>query len=377
MLTRLSISNYVLIEALELRWHEGLTAITGETGSGKSVLIGALELAMGGRSDGGLHRDATKRCVIELELDVSKLALEDWFDANGVAPEKVSILRRQFDPGGRSRAFVNDTPVRLEQLRELGERLIHVHSQHHTQLLNDARFQLGLVDQVAGHASTVVTLSARYNVWRNLERELKVLRDEEHRARSELEFLRFQQTELDQAALKDGEQESIEQELQRAEHAGELGAALQTVEEGAGGERGALGALTKVKAVIAKAARLDTGVAALLERINSCIIELKDIGDEAARLAASVEVDPARAQQLRERLDVILHLQQKHRVRTTAELLVILAGLEERTAHIGSLVDRIAEVERQEREAASAYTELAKTISRERTKAVKPLANKV
>ena len=377
MLTRLSITNYLLIESLELDWQSGLTTITGETGSGKSILIGALELAMGGRAEASYLRDASKRCIIELELDVSDLPLREWFEANEIPYEDATVLRRQLDPGGRSRAFVNDTPVRAEQLRELGSRLVHVHSQHHTLLLNDPRFQLGLVDQLAGHVAAVNALADRYYAWKKIQQELAVLREEEQRAQAELDFLRFQQDELEQAVLKEGEQELIERDLQRAEHAGERAEAFSAIEEGASGDHGALGALNKLKAVIAKAARLDTDVAALMARINSCAIELKDIGDEAGRLGTAVETDPARMEQLRQRLDLIIRLQQKHRVRTTTELIELLSGLQERTARIGSLSERMAEVQQQATAAAGTYADEAKAISRARTKAVKPLANKV
>ncbi|MBK8500383.1 MAG: DNA repair protein RecN [Flavobacteriales bacterium] len=377
MLTRLSISNYLLIESLELDWQNGLTAITGETGSGKSILIGALELAMGGRADGGLLRDPGKRCVIELELDVRALSLKDWFEANEVPFAPATILRRQLDPGGRSRAFVNDTPVRLEQLRELGLRLVHVHSQHHTLLLNDERFQLSLVDELAHHSAEVMGLRDSYVSWKRCEKELMDLREEEAQARSEYDYLKFQQDELEQAALKEGEQEAIEQALHQAEHAGERAEAFATIAAGTGDESGALSALNKVRAAISRAVGVDSGLASLLARINSTAIELKDIGDEAARLADAVETDPSSAERMRERLDLLLRLQQKHRVRSSNDLLAVLGVLQQRTSSIGSLGHRIAETERIESEAARAYEEKAKVISRARTKAVKPLANKV
>ncbi|MBL0126610.1 MAG: DNA repair protein RecN [Flavobacteriales bacterium] len=377
MLTRITVSNYLLIESLELAWAEGLTTITGETGSGKSILIGALELAMGGRADAGLLRDPAKRCVIELELDVSDLPVIDWFQRNEIPFEASTIMRRQLDPGGRSRAFVNDTPVRLEQLRELGSRLVHVHSQHQTLLLNDARFQLGLVDQLAGHAAEVDDLGRKYRTWRELQAELIQLREEEQRAQAELDFLRFQQTELEQAELKEGEQGAIEEDLQRADHAGERLEAYGAVEEGVAGDRGALGALIKVKTLLAKVAGVDPAIGSLLERINSCAIELKDIGAEASLAAASVESDPARMDLLRERLDLLLRLQQKHRVRTTEELIALLEGLQARTQRMDSMSDRITALIEVEKKAARAYEERAERISKARTKSVKPLANKV
>lgn len=377
MLTRLSITNYLLIESLELDWRTGLTAITGETGSGKSILIGALELAMGGRAEAGQMRDADKRCIIELEVDTKGLALADWFRENEIPHERLALLRRQLDPGGRSRAFVNDTPVRLEQLKELGARLVHIHSQHHTLLLNDARFQLGLVDQLAGHADQVAQLSERYARWQQVRKELTAVSEEEARSRSELDFLRFQQDELEQAALQADEQQHIEQELSKAEHADERREAFAAIEEGAGGDGGAVGALVKLKAAVQRTARVDSDVAELVRRIEGCIIELKDITDEAGRLAAGVETDPARAEMLRERLDLMLRLQQKHRAANNGELLALLEQLQERTSRIGSLGDRIDQLQRKEEALAAEYAHLAKQVSKARAEAIAPLTERL
>jgi len=377
VLSRIAITNYLLIESLELDWQKGLTAITGETGSGKSILIGALELAMGARADAGLARDAEKRCVIELELDLSRIDLQEWFAANELPYETRSILRRQLDQGGRSRAFVNDTPVRLEQLRELGERLIHVHSQHHTLLLNDARFQLGLVDQLAGQQEAVDAIHACHADWRKAERDLAAARDEEQRALAESDYLRFQLEELEQASLKEGEQEEMESELQLAEHAGERAEAFRNLEEGTSGDQGAASLLQRLRAQLVKAARIDPQAAALLSRVEGCIIELKDIGDEAARLAAAVELDPARAEKLRERIDALIRLQQKHRVKSTAELLALLEDLRTRTVRMGALGEQREALEKKVAELNADYSRRAKTISQARTKAVKPLANQV
>ncbi len=377
MLRRLSIANYLLIEELELDLEKGLTIVTGETGSGKSILIGALALAMGERAEAAALRDATKRCVIELEVDVAELDLAAWFAANELPFEPRTILRRQLDPGGRSRAFVNDTPVRSEQLRELGGRLVHVHSQHHTLLLNDAQFQLGLVDHVAGHVAAVAEYAEHYQVLKERQRELASLREEEARSSAELDYLRFQLVELDEAALKADEQALLEQDLSRADHAEELISALRSVEDGIAAERGVLTTLAHLKHVLTKPARFDPAVQALLDRVNSAHIELKDIGDEAATHADRVTLDPKEATRLRERLDLILRLQQKHRVVSNEALLVIADDLRQRTGHIGSLAERIVVLERDEAVLSAAVLERAKAISRGRTKAVKPLANSV
>ena len=204
MLRRLSIRNYLLIEQLELGLGQGLTVITGETGSGKSIVIGALGLAMGERVEGNLLRDPGQRCVIELEVeaDAGLAFLEEWCVRNGIPEEAPMILRRQLEPGGRSRAFVNDTPVRLEQLRELGEHLVHVHSQHHTLLLNTPAFQLGLLDHSIGHATVVKDHAERFNAWRSVQDELMRQREQEAQAQSERDYLQFQFDELEAAAAE-------------------------------------------------------------------------------------------------------------------------------------------------------------------------------
>lgn len=377
MLQRLRITNYLLIDQLELELAPGLTIITGETGSGKSILIGALGLAMGERADAGLARDPRHRCVIELEMDGAAPWINGWCLQAGVPVEHPLIIRRQLEPGGRSRAFVNDTPVRLEQLRDLGERLIHVHSQHHTLLLNDPRFQLGLVDQVAGHAKAVTAYRADHRAWRAVEEELARARAEEERARTELDYLAFQLDELDQAQLTDGEQEALEAELDRAEHAGELLTALQRTEQALTGEGGVVPGLSALRQHLAKAARHDAGLAALADRVQAAAIELGDIAGDADRLAATVRLDPAHAALLRERLDLLLRLQVKHRVKGSAELIALREDLRARHGRIGTLGERIGALERQAAGMRQHVHETAQRLSAARRKAMPQLAVEV
>ncbi len=384
MLRRISITNYLLIDSLDLDLRKGFTTITGETGSGKSILIGALGLAMGERADAGIARDATKRCVIELEVEAPSgspgggvNSLSDWCEQNEVAHESPMILRRQLDPGGRSRAFVNDTPVRLEQLRELGEHLVHVHSQHHTLLLNDAAFQLGLIDHYAALNDDLRGYSERYAAWKKLRGELDTMREEEARSQSELDYLKFQLEELETAQLVADEQPGLEQALARAENAGELISALQAIEQGISGDDGMLAPLAHLRQLLAKAAKLDASVSGLNERLNSVAIELKDIADEAEQQSTHVTIDPKEAERLRERLDTLIRLQQKHRVRDTEALIVQRDDLRKRTQYIGSLSERIATLEGEERTLFSDAEKRAQRISAARLKALKPLSGQV
>jgi DNA repair protein RecN (Recombination protein N) len=377
MLRRLHVRNYLLIESLDLELDKGLTIITGETGSGKSILIGALGLAMGERADAGALRDEKKRCVIELEVDVRDLDLTTWFTANEIQYEPVAILRRQLEPGGRSRAFVNDTPVRLEVLRDLGGYLIHAHSQHHTLLLNGPRFQLGLVDHVAGQHRQLGEYTEHYQTLRSLIAELEALRIEEARAQSEVDLLHFQLNELDEAAPLEHEQETLEQELGRAEHAEELTQALQQVEDGISSDGGALHILAQLRQTLARPARIDPGVKALLERLDSAHIELKDISSEVGILASSISLDPAQAARMRERLDLLVRLQQKHRVRNNAELIALQEQMRSRSTDIGSISGRIASLEQDQANLFAKSATLARTLSAGRAKAVGPLGKKV
>lgn len=377
MLRRLHVRNYLLIDTLDLELSKGLSIITGETGSGKSILIGALGLAMGERADTGALRDPKQRCIIELEVDIHELGLQAWFEQHEIPFEPIAILRRQLEPGGRSRAFVNDVPVRLEELRELGGHLIHVHSQHHTLLLNEPRFQLGLVDHVAGQRREMELYTERYKALRSCTAQLAALREEDARARTEADFIGFQLKELEEAAPKADEQDTLEQELARAEHAEELTQALDQLENGVSADGGILGTLAQLRQLLARPARLDAGVKQLLERLDGVHIELKDVAQEAVALAASVTLDPAQAARMRDRLDLLLRLQQKHRVRNNAELLGILEVLTARSHTIGSLASRIAELEGEELRLFSSAAKLAKELSEGRKKAIGPLSHSV
>ncbi len=377
MLRRLHISNYLLMEELDLPLSKGLTIITGETGSGKSIVIGALALAMGERADSNVLRDPGRRCVIELEMDLGALDLKPWFEAAELPYEAHTLIRRQLDPSGRSRAFINDVPVRVEQLKELGARLVHVHSQHHTLLLNDARFQLGLIDHLAAHMGKVGMYTEAFRHWRAIRLELSVLKEEAAKASAELDFLQFQLNELDEADLREDEQALLEQDLARAEHAEELTLALTTVAEGIEDERGGMAILLRLRQALARAARVDAAVNGLLQRLESVSIELKDIGAEAGDLASRMEIDPAAAERLRERLDLLLRLQQKHRVDDVAALITLREDLRGRVSGIGAMDERIPGLVAEEKAAHARVRDLAEALSEQRARSAVSLAQRV
>ncbi|MCO6482554.1 MAG: DNA repair protein RecN [Flavobacteriales bacterium] len=377
MLRTLSIRNYLLIDELDLELGPGLTVITGETGSGKSILIGALGLAMGERADGNLLRDPARRCVIELEVEADKELVGPWCTAYGIPAEQPLILRRQLEPNGRSRAFVNDTPVRLDQLRELGERLVHVHSQHQTLLLQAPAFQLGLLDHFCGQGPALRAYAAQFREWQRLLGELEAVRGQEAQAQGERDFLQFQFEELEAARLQRGEAQELEAALARADNAGELLAALRGIEEGLAGDQAVDAQLATIGQQAAKAARMDPSVKALVERLRSAAIELKDIAEEAGQQAGKVNTDPREAEKLRERFDLLTRLQHKHRVEDADGLIAIRDDLGRRIANIGSLEEQVKTLQLREQELWKELNSHAMSISAARTKAAGPLAAQV
>lgn len=379
MLHRLAISNYLLIDHLELDLGPGLTVLTGETGSGKSIIIGALGLALGQRAEGNLLRDPAQRCVIELELkpDDTSQFMGDWCARNGIPQESPMVLRRLLDPGGRSRAFVNETPVRLDQLRDFGEGMVHIHSQHHTLLLNSPAFQLGLLDHCAGQGPQVKAYSEAYRTWRTAQDRLTALRTEEAKAQADRNYLQFQFDELESARLVAGEQAELERALTRADHAEELQAALQGMEAGIAGDRAIIAQLAAIRQGATKAVRVDAAVQALAERLQSTSIELKDIAAEAAQLAGQLDTDPKEAERLRERSDLLNRLMQKHRVGEAEELIALRDGLRERISGIGSLEEQVKVAGSEEARLAKEVLKLAAGISAMRSKAMAPLAEQV
>jgi DNA repair protein RecN (Recombination protein N) len=317
--------------------------------------------------------------VIELEVDATAetVGVGEWCRRNNVPPEFPMILRRQLEPNGRSRSFVNDTPVLLEQLRSLGEGLVHIHSQHHTLLLHSPAFQLGLLDHYSGQGNAVRLYSARYQAWRGAAEELGRLRAEEAKAQGERDYLQFQLDELLAARLVPGEALALEQALARAEHAGELLGALNALAEGIDGE-GAVGSqLAEMRHSAAKAARVDPAVQTLVDRLNSASIELKDIAGEAARLAGEVSMDPREANSLRERSDLLTRLQVKHQVKDAEDLLALQADLEQRIGRIGSLADAVQQAEKKAKALRAEVEAAAEAISKQRLMAMDPLAGQV
>lgn len=376
MLGRLTVQNYLLIDRLDLALGPGLTVVTGETGSGKSILLGALGLLLGDRAEGELLRDPSKRCVIEMESALEGLpaGVLAWCRENGLPEDDPLVLRRQLEPGGRSRAFVNDTPVRLEQLRELGGMLVHVHSQHQALLLHAPAFHLGLVDQFAGTTAEARELEAAYQVWHRVKEQLEQAREQAGKAAGERDFLEFQHQELQAARLQAGEGEELEQALARAEHSGEIARALEDLEQGIRSEGGTGGQLGGMRQMLAKAARLDPAIQGLSERLRAVGIELEDMAGEAAKLRDGLTLDPREAERLRERWDLLVRLQQKHRVPHTEALIALREDLGARLARMDGLDSGLKDLEAREAEQFRHATQRARALSEKRQQVLIPVS---
>ncbi|SET74656.1 DNA repair protein RecN [Hymenobacter actinosclerus] len=347
MLVDLRIQNYALIEKLELKPSALLNIITGETGAGKSIMLGAIGLLLGNRADSRMLFDTSKKCVLEGHFDISSYQLRDIFEAEDVDYDQQCILRRELSPNGKSRAFVNDTPVTLETLRHIGANLMDIHSQHDTLLLGDAVFQLNLLDLYANLVPTRTQYSSAYRQYRKLETDLQALESQVAQANKELDYHSFLLNELEEASLDNERQDELEQEVKELEHAEEikykLTHALQSLSEG---EYCATGALKDAVVLLGQIAPYSEPVQELRHRLDSCLIELRDITDEIEQVERRTEGDPARIDEVQSRLNVLYSLQRKHQVRDVVDLLAVRADLRDKVSSVLNLDKQISRLRR-------------------------------
>lgn len=350
MIQKLFIRNYALIDSLEIDLRPGFTVLTGETGAGKSIIMGALSLILGQRADTKAVKDLTQKTVIEGTFDISSYAMRPFFEENDLDYDDsgLCVLRRELTPAGKSRAFVNDTPVSLSLLKELGEQLIDIHSQHQNLLLGDNRFQLRMIDVWADDDALLTQYRTEYKRYRELGDALLRLRRESEEKRKEEDYLRFQYEQLCDAHLQPGEQSALEEEQEMLTHAEEIKTALYSVSCSLGDDEGGL--LSKMKeslSTLRSLQRIYPAVEPLGERLDSAYIELKDILSEVDDCQESVSVDPARLQQVEERLDLLYGLQQKHRLANLEELLALQDDLKERLDEIDHSDEQLALLQKQ------------------------------
>lgn len=351
MLKKLDIRNFTLIDHLEMSLYPGFSVITGETGAGKSIVIGAIGLLLGNRADAKQVKRGCDKCIIEATFDLSIYhsdVLKDFFEDNDLDYEPEDcLLRREVNANGKSRAFINDTPVTLALMRELGEQLIDVHSQHQNLLLSKEDFQLNVVDIIARDRQQLADYRAAFAEYRSAQRRLEELREQIATSRDNEDFLRFQQKELSEANLASGEQEQLEQEAELMSHAEDIKRALHEADYGLSGDDTGIVNLTRsIAAQLRSVADVYPEAQELAERLESCFVELKDISQEIASKVDDVEYDPQRFNLITQRLDTIYTLQQKFHVQTVDELLDRLNGINAQLDNIDNSDAELQELER-------------------------------
>ncbi len=368
MLKSLLIQNYVLIDALDIRFDNGLSVITGETGAGKSIILGALSLVLGQRADAKSIAPGEEKCVIEAVFDIAAYGLEAFFHEQDLEYDAEScIFRRELLASGKSRAFVNDSPVSLSVIKELGNRLIDIHSQHENLLLGDNRFQLNVVDVMAQNATLLDDYRMAYQHWQSLRRELAALREASARSRQEEDYIRFQHEQLAATRLEAGEQEHWEEEQEMLSHAEEIKAGLFRISSLFQGEE--LGCLSIMKEALNTATTLERyfpQAKEMGERIRTAYIDLGDLASEADTMQDHVEFNPERFAWVNDRLNTIYSLQQKHHLATVDELLALQADYEVRLQEIDSSDEAIAHLEQQQQAAYDGLLKLATRLSDQR-----------
>ena len=343
MLQSLFIQNYALIEKLDIRFMSGFSVITGETGAGKSIILGAIGLLLGQRADVKSLRTGASKCIIEARFDVSAYGMQPFFAHHELEYEPECILRREVYASGKSRAFINDTPASLSQMKELGEQLIDVHSQHQNLLLNQEGFQLNFIDILAHNDHLLSQYRECYQAWKQHTRRLQELIEQAAQSKADEEFVRFQLQQLDEAALQADEQEELEQEAETLSHAEEIKGALYKAEQLLlGDEGGLLPALKEGYTSLRSVSRYHASLQELAQRAESSYIELKDIAQELALQNEKIGFNPVRLDEVNTRLNLLYTLQQKHRVSTVGELMVLADEFRNRLTGITSLDEEIA-----------------------------------
>lgn len=378
MLKRLHIRNYALIDRAEIDFSERLTIITGETGAGKSILLGALGLVMGERADTKIFYNDQEKCVVEAWFDVAKYDLRDFFTEQELDYDAEVVIRRELSPAGKSRAFVNDTPVNNQVLQRLTEALIDLHQQFDVLDIHNVNFQLRMIDALADNASLLHDYQGRYRKYQADRRQLAALTERSENAAKEMDFLRFQLNELHQAGCIDGEQEQLESELARLNNAEDIkrtyGAAYNYLGES---EQNIIQQLQEIARSMSGTRKVSVELNALSERLDSLVLDLQDIAKDCERISENTEHDPQRIQEVNDRLNTIYKLQKKHAVATVAELLQIQENLEQQLGGFTDLGEQIALLERRTAEQELQLRGLATLLSERRKIVPGPFEEKV
>ena len=347
MLRHLYIKNFTLIDELDMDFHGGFSVITGETGAGKSIILGAIGLLLGQRADLKAIKQGADRCIIEARFDLSRYDMVSFFEQNDIEYDADdTIIRRELTAAGKSRAFINDTPVPLNMLKELGERLVDVHSQHQNLLLGKQDFQLSVVDILADDTAELQDYQQLYADYQQAQRQWEALKQEIEQGQQNADFLQFQYDELSAARLVDGEQEELEQRSETMTHSEDIKSALYEAESAlSGDEVGIVSSLRKAANALKGIERVYPDVAELAERIDSSYIELKDVADEVSSRLEDIDFDPSELDAVNNRLDRIYDLQKKYHAESVAALLAVQQDVKEKLSHIENGDEALRELE--------------------------------
>ena len=368
MLKSLFIQNFVLIDSLDICFNPGFSVITGETGAGKSIILGALSLVLGQRADGKSIKQGADKCVIEAIFDVSKYQLEPFFLGNDLEYDPEScILRRELYASGKSRAFVNDSPVPLAILKELGTKLIDIHSQHQNLLLGDNRFQLRVVDVMAENEILLILYKKEYTRYQGLRKALSALKERAAQSKQEEDYIRFQLDQLEEANLQPNEQEELEQEQETLSHAEEIKSSLYRVSSCLDGEeQGVVSLLKESLSSMDALERYFPRAKEIAERLRSAYIDLNDLASEMEGMIEDVEFNPDRLAWVNERLDTLYALQQKHRVSSVDDVIALRDQFRAQLTDIESFDEQIAALEKQVQDAYKELLQQAAVLSEQR-----------
>lgn len=348
MLSRLVVQNYALIDSLDIRFTSGLNMITGETGAGKSILLGALGLILGQRADSQTLFNKDKKCVIEGEFNIEEYHLKWFFDDNNLDYESTTIVRREISPDGKSRAFVNDTPVNLNLLKELSSNLVDIHSQHENLSINNPAFQLSYIDAFAKNNSLLKEYKSLYSDYSKKNEILLKKIEENNQLTKDIDYYQFQFNELNEAKLVDGEQVELEQKLASLNNSEAIKSGLDKINFIINeGENSLNLQMIEVKRILSSIAKYNSKFTELFDRINAVTIELKDISNELDEIAEATTFQPDAIEQINERLSLIYRLEQKHRLNDVAELLTLQDSLKLKLDSINSIEDEITELKKE------------------------------
>ncbi|MCL8007454.1 DNA repair protein RecN [Gelidibacter japonicus] len=371
MLTTLSIKNYALIDSLQVDFGSGLTIITGETGAGKSILLGGLSLILGKRADLSSVKDPSEKCIIEATFDIAKYNLKSLFKEEDLDYEPQTIIRREILPSGKSRAFINDTPVNLDSLHALGERLLDIHSQHQTLQLTNDDFQFQVIDALAENGGLLQDYTLQLSKFKSLKSEFKKLQNQKIEAAKELDYNLFLLKELEEANLVAGEMELLEEEYETLNNIEEISERLAASHELLSSQEiGVMVHLTEAKNQLSKLAGFSTIYNAVFERVTSSLIELDDIFAVIEELQESLEADPARLNAVNLKLQVLHNLMQKHTATDVTELIQIRESLKEKVSITENLDSVIADKESELSSLEHKLNEIALKLSKNRIKAI-------